>query len=482
LTAIDDVTTDDPGNFAVPRKSSLRGAATLSAAQGLYVLSGYVLNVVLARFLGPGSYGVYGVVLTLLTIVNLMQTQGVPQALSRSIAAGADEHGAWRTALRIQGVASTGGMILLVVSAPILASVLDDDRLLSGLLIAAAAVPSYAIFATIGGVLNGRRDFVRQARMNAVYATARVVCVIGLALVFDLAGALVGFALAPVIAALGLLSARPRGKSAGTFDWRPLVRFALPSIGLALALTATMSVDLLFVKGIISDDDIAGIYAAAQNAARLTYFVIIPAGVVLFPAMAEAIASRDHARQRVLVADGIEGAITVVLLLVAVMAGARIPLLDLAFGSAYEGASTAFELLAPALGCLALAYTLASLMTGSGRPHPPMVVAAVALVLQVAIEYPLTRAYGMSGAALGTLIAAAACLVGQAVLVARSFGSLGDPSRLVRLLVAGAAAFGVASLASSRVDVVPICLAATAAYIMLVIALRVVPRRLRRRH
>ena len=83
LTAIDDVTADDAGDFAVPRKSSLRGAATLSAAQGLYVLSGYVLNVVLARFLGPGSYGVYGVVLTLLTIVNLMQTQGVPQALSR---------------------------------------------------------------------------------------------------------------------------------------------------------------------------------------------------------------------------------------------------------------------------------------------------------------------------------------------------------------------------------------------------------------
>ena len=48
----------------MPRKSSLRGAATLSAAQGLYVLSGYVLNVVLARFLGPGSYGVYGVVLS----------------------------------------------------------------------------------------------------------------------------------------------------------------------------------------------------------------------------------------------------------------------------------------------------------------------------------------------------------------------------------------------------------------------------------
>ncbi len=91
------------------------------------------------------------------------------------------------------------------------------------------------------------------------------------------------------------------------------MRFAVPNIGLALALTAIMSIDLLFVKGIIPDDAIAGIYAAAQNAARLTYFVIIPAGIVLFPAMAEAMASGDHARQRILVGDGIEGAVAVVL-------------------------------------------------------------------------------------------------------------------------------------------------------------------------
>jgi hypothetical protein len=86
----------------------------------------------------------------------------------------------------------------------------------------------------------------------------------------------------------------------------------------------------------------------------------------------------------------------------------------------------------------------------------------------------------MSGAALGTLIASALCLVGQAILVRQSFGSLGDPSRLVRLVAAGAVAFGVASLASSKVDVLPICIAATAVYIGLVIVLRVVPRRLRR--
>ena len=118
-------------------------------------------------------------------------------------------------------------------------------------------------------------------------------------------------------------------------------------------------------------------------------------------------------------------------------------------------------------------------MTGSGRPHPPMVLAAVALGIQVAIEYPLTSAYGMSGAALGTSIAAAAVPRRPGDLVRRSFGRR-RPEPAARLVAAGAAAFGVASLASSKVDVLPICIAATAVYIALVIVLRVVPRRLRR--
>jgi O-antigen/teichoic acid export membrane protein len=483
LTAIDDTTADDDvqASVAAPRSSSLRGAATLSMAQGLFVLAGYILNVVLARYLGPGPYGVYGIVVSLLTIVNLMQTQGVPQALSRAIAGGSDEAAAWRAALHVQTVASAGGFLLLALSAPILASVLDDQRLLSGLLIAALAVPSYALFATLGGVLNGRRDFARQARMNAVYAGARVVCVLGLAFAFQFAGAIAGYALAPLVAFAAVWSYRPRGDGRAPFDWHALVRFALPNIGLALALTAIMSVDLLFVKGILPDDATAGIYAAAQNAARLTYFVIIPAGIVLFPAMAEAMASGDLPRVRILVGDGIEGAVAVVLGIVAVMMGARVPMLDLLFGPAYEGAATAFELLAPALGCIALAYTLASLLTGSGHPHPPMRVAAAALALQVAIEYPLTSAYGMSGAALGTLIAASVCLLGQVILVRARFGTFGDVSRIARLLLAAGGAYAVASLASSKANVIPICFAATVAYASLVVAFRVVPRRLRRR-
>jgi len=109
-----------------------------------------------------------------------------------------------------------------------------------------------------------------------------------------------------------------------------------------------------------------------------------------------------------------------------------------------------------------------------------MKIAASALLVQVIVEYPLTNAYGMTGAALGTLIAASACLVGLVVVVRRRLGTVGDPSRIARLLLAAGGAFAVASLASSRADVLPICFAATLTYVVLVVAMRVVPRRLRR--
>jgi O-antigen/teichoic acid export membrane protein len=109
-----------------------------------------------------------------------------------------------------------------------------------------------------------------------------------------------------------------------------------------------------------------------------------------------------------------------------------------------------------------------------------MRVAAAALALQLAIAYPLTSAYGMTGAALGTLIAATACLIGQGLLVRSRFGTFGDVTRIARLLVAAGGAYAVATLATTRIDVLPICLAATVVYAVLVVVLRVVPRRLQR--
>ncbi|MEA1999447.1 MAG: oligosaccharide flippase family protein [Euryarchaeota archaeon] len=63
------------------KQSVLRGTIYLMAAQAAFVASGYAIHIGLARLLGPSEYGIYAVVISLMTMVNLILTTGIPQAV-----------------------------------------------------------------------------------------------------------------------------------------------------------------------------------------------------------------------------------------------------------------------------------------------------------------------------------------------------------------------------------------------------------------
>ena len=94
-----------------------------------------------------------------------VQTQGVPQALARAVAGGADEAASWRAALRVQRGCERGRRRVLVVAAPLLAT--SDRRLLGALLATACVVPAFAAFGALNGLVNGRQRFRTQALDDA---------------------------------------------------------------------------------------------------------------------------------------------------------------------------------------------------------------------------------------------------------------------------------------------------------------------------
>ena len=63
-----------------------KGLVYLTISSGIFVVAGYVVNLWLGRFLGPVNYGIYGVVISLMTMVNLVQSAGLPNAVSKYIA------------------------------------------------------------------------------------------------------------------------------------------------------------------------------------------------------------------------------------------------------------------------------------------------------------------------------------------------------------------------------------------------------------
>jgi len=66
------------------------------------MISGYVIYFGLARLLGPALYGIYGIVLFLISIVNVIVASRVSQAISKYVSAGENVEIIKRTALKLQ--------------------------------------------------------------------------------------------------------------------------------------------------------------------------------------------------------------------------------------------------------------------------------------------------------------------------------------------------------------------------------------------
>ena len=66
----------------------VKGTVSLMVAQAVFLLSAYVMNILLARFLGPERYGVLGIIFSILALFQIMLITGTPRAASQVIAAG----------------------------------------------------------------------------------------------------------------------------------------------------------------------------------------------------------------------------------------------------------------------------------------------------------------------------------------------------------------------------------------------------------
>jgi len=55
-------------------------------AQVAFVASGYAIHIGLARLLGPSEYGIYAVVISIMSMVTLILTTGIPQTVLKYVA------------------------------------------------------------------------------------------------------------------------------------------------------------------------------------------------------------------------------------------------------------------------------------------------------------------------------------------------------------------------------------------------------------
>ena len=395
-------------------------------------ICGYVVAVLLARNFGPAVFGVYGIVYSVLMATELMLRFGVPQALTKLIggAPGESSIGLQNTGVTLTLIINLAGFAIFWMAAPLVAEALNVPFGTRLFRIAILDIPFYALYACLGHVLNGRRQFNYTGLAHCAYGLTKVIGVIVLLMTdtLSIAGALIVNIASSVVGLAVLL--KPSGMGA----YRPSFAAKTSLIALAVPITigdyglqVLLGIDLWLLNALGTSiaADVKGDYVAATSLARLPNLVAYVLTAVLVPSIARALSEgeRDTAGRLVL---GTTRFLVVLVLPVCALIAANAPeIMQLVFSDDYVPGAGFLALLVFAQG---LGYTLVAalmaILVGAGASRVAAQRIYIALIAGVVLNVVLIPLMGALGAAVAAVLSFAVGSFVMARLVRQTLGAL----------------------------------------------------------
>ncbi len=403
-------------------KQSLRhGTIYLIAAQVSFVLSGYATHIGLGRFLGPADYGIYAVVISLMTMVNLILSTGIPQAVSKYVAhQDGNELHVKKTAQNMKLTFSLVLFLIYYYFADQLAIMLNDPGLTPYLRLSSLIVPAYALQALYIGYFNGLKEYGKQSLMVILYSVFKVVFILGFAVTsYALYGAITGFIISSVaVFALGFFFVRSTDKKfqsssnkSTLISARTILDFATPIIFYSVATNLIMSFDLFFVKAYLTDMDV-GIYSAVSTISKVPFYIIAGIYGALFPAISSMSVHNDRSQMTMHIIRSVKYSMLVLVPSTLFVVIFSKQVLSFLFSEQYSAGSTSLGVLTIGMGFFGLFSLFTTVINGIGQPRVSMFMSLIVLVLDIFLNQLFIPSYGVVGAAMATCIS---CLMGLAI-------------------------------------------------------------------
>ncbi len=473
----------DDSNEEIARSAG-RGFAAILAAKLYFLIAGYAIVVTLSWVLGRALYGVYGLVIGAISILDNVIVTGTIQAVSRFTAEDESRAGAVKAAaLRLQLVLGGSVALLFLSFAPAIAAFERDPTLTPYLRLAAAIVLCYSIYSVFIGSANGLRRFGTQAGLDALYATMRGVLIVTLAaLGWAVWGALIGFVAASAIivviaAAIIGISDLERGFRAWT-----LARFALPVMGYLLLVNLAMFADLFLLKRLAGEtlgidvngvNALAGSYIAVQQLGRISYQALLSVTFVIFPLVSRSTFDNDSQATGRYVATTMRYAVILSVAIAVALVALPAQVLAVPFSPDYQIGAPSLAILAPGYVAFSLFIVATTILNAAGRHGLSLIVTFAMLASEVLACWVLMpRAETSSGllvaAAAGAAIGMGVGWLAASVTLRATFGAAEPWSTLLRVSLAAGAAWAFAQLlpTSTRLATLAECVAVVLVYLI----------------
>jgi len=256
----------------------------------ILAVAGFILNIILARELGPADYGVVGIILSIMFVFELFLTNGLRQSVSKILSSQqVNTRKLWRQSFVIQMVFS---LLLVAVGLAILGKVaewLQIEEYKNLLYLILLIIPIKGLFFLNCGFLNGQFKYKQHALANSVYSIFRLV--IALILLYTthngVLAVLVGTLGAYVLALFFTKIEWSNNDSTATVSNRYLLGLTWGALLFYLLVNIFMNIDVILLRGLGLTEASVGYYKASANIGSLLYFLFVSVSQVSYPVIAK---------------------------------------------------------------------------------------------------------------------------------------------------------------------------------------------------
>ncbi len=395
------------------------------AAAGKFInaISGLVTMAVLARYLGPGPFGVIALFRTVVTVVDLYANFNTWQALvkygAEAIAQERPEDVKRMIKLAFAIDITTAVLGTLVVAA--LTLVIPERFGWTPSEAALCAIYGITLISKVSGTSDGIFRICDAYRVQAVVAgiaailsTAAVVIAVALDSSFE--GCVIALVIAEVSSNIATtIAAFWVANKSGYRGWLKtslqgiratfpgLVRFFVSTNAQLTVKTTQGEIDMIFVGSMLGKEA-AGMFRVVKQLGTIPGRVFLPFEIVLFTELARCAAVHDYAGFRRLLLRAVTIAGVGSLVIWAVAALIATPLIELVAGSAFVSVAPAFRWYLLGMVVQVCSTTVLRSMIALGRPGTAFLFDAASLIVLIGTLIVGAQLWGLVGVAIAILL------------------------------------------------------------------------------
>lgn len=419
----------------------IKGTSYLIISKIIFLLSGYGVNIVAARKLGPESYGIIGVIIALMTVMNLFFYSGFPKAAAKYLSENKQfNKSIIKKTSYFQLIFLCITVSILIVIAPFLANLLRDPSLTPYIYLAIAVVPFYAIFSLYAdGFLNGYRFFKKQAYAGIVFSFTKFSAVIIFLFIgLHINGVILGYLAAAFFGFLLAFFYFKKIKKEGNsiFPTKKLISFSIPTILFSICILLIFNIDVLLVKAILQENIDTGYYTSASMIARMPYYMFSGLALSILPSISFSISQNNTMQTKNQITQSLRYMLLILAPIIVLISATAKPLVSLLFSATYRSAAQPLQIVVFGLGFLAFFNILSHIAMGSAKPKIPVLTAGIILLVAIALNIYLIPIYNITGAALATTLAALLGMIIMAIIIYLQNEVLIKPLSLAKTAIA----------------------------------------------